>query len=357
MTQTSTRPSQPSAQRTENLLAAEHGLARFRDATAEIAEIKLLGAPDQFQVRASTWHLGSAVAIDATSTPMIHDRTALHVARSGVDSFQIVLYPHGSCEYTVGRRSVTQASGDICLIDMGAPSRSTPRQAADGSYPRGLSLIVPRSALAPLLAAPDSVQAPIISSRSDAGRLAREHMLALVRPQGVADVDQSVQDLLGVIARCLGPAAGTDMQLAAASRQILLSAIKRYIHEHLHGHEVEATHLCRQFRLSRATLYRLFEFEGGLAEYVQQQRLMRALALLTAPGERRPRMSEIARTSSFASNATFTRAFRRLFGITPTDARALATAHEKARAARNGPATPTDMYLWEWLRAFRNASP
>jgi AraC-like DNA-binding protein len=79
--------------------------------------------------------------------------------------------------------------------------------------------------------------------------------------------------------------------------------------------------LIRLFHISRATLYRLFEDEGGVAAYILSRRLDRCRAILGASTGRDPSISELAFNHGFVSVAHFSRAFRRRFGIAPRDGR------------------------------------
>ena len=79
--------------------------------------------------------------------------------------------------------------------------------------------------------------------------------------------------------------------------------------------------LCQAFRLSRTQLYRLFEPLGGVAAYIQARRLVRAHADLADPGKAPGKIYEIAYRWGLVSEAHFSRAFRRAFGLTPGDVR------------------------------------
>jgi AraC-like DNA-binding protein len=87
--------------------------------------------------------------------------------------------------------------------------------------------------------------------------------------------------------------------------------------------------ICSYSGWSRATVYRLFEADGGLFSYIQQRRLQRALMELIFERHGR-RVLDIALENQFASEATFNRAFRRTFGLPPGEARTLAQ-HPKGR--------------------------
>jgi AraC-like DNA-binding protein len=87
-------------------------------------------------------------------------------------------------------------------------------------------------------------------------------------------------------------------------------------------------------RLSRASVYRLFEHEGGLAAYIRNRRLRMAADELV----RFPHMEvqDIAAGLGFNGASSFTRAFRRVFDIAPRDLHGYASLlrHGNARRER-----------------------
>ena len=87
----------------------------------------------------------------------------------------------------------------------------------------------------------------------------------------------------------------------------------------------------------RAGLYRLFGPDGGLARYVQEQRLNRALRLLASPASRGKRLIDLAVDFRFSSDSTFVRAFRRQFGRTPGEIMELAEAWRRETDASPAP--------------------
>jgi AraC-like DNA-binding protein len=75
-------------------------------------------------------------------------------------------------------------------------------------------------------------------------------------------------------------------------------------------------------RLSRPTVYRLFQHEGGLASYIRNLRLRHAADELAKHSN--AMVAEIAYGAGFKSASDFTRAFRRAFDMAPQDFRAAA---------------------------------
>jgi AraC-like DNA-binding protein len=77
--------------------------------------------------------------------------------------------------------------------------------------------------------------------------------------------------------------------------------------------------------MSRSNVYRLFEDDGGVARYIQRQRLLEARAVLTDPASKKP-ISAIADDLCFADVSGFSRTFRREFGHSPGEVRSAALA-------------------------------
>lgn len=104
-----------------------------------------------------------------------------------------------------------------------------------------------------------------------------------------------------------GPVTGKD---------ILRWQIDAYIDRHLGEENLGSTSLARRFRLSRATLYRLFEDRDGIARHIRERRLQAASSQLARPSP--PRLTWLLHELGFASERQFQRAFRARFGMCPT---------------------------------------
>jgi AraC-like DNA-binding protein len=90
--------------------------------------------------------------------------------------------------------------------------------------------------------------------------------------------------------------------------------------------------------------------EGGVARYIQSQRLLDAYTLLSDPDAERS-ITAIADELCFADVSGFSRAFRRQFGAKPSDVRAdsrsTATPDEPSAHASG----PTGKGMYSLLRA------
>jgi AraC-like DNA-binding protein len=104
-----------------------------------------------------------------------------------------------------------------------------------------------------------------------------------------------------------------------------LAVVKGFIDQSLALESLDATLIGRQFCMSRSSVYRLFESEGGLANYIRRCRLMQAFSLLVSPPvQGRRRILDVAVECGFSSDMVFTRAFRKMFSLTPSAVRSMA---------------------------------
>jgi AraC-like DNA-binding protein len=89
-----------------------------------------------------------------------------------------------------------------------------------------------------------------------------------------------------------------------------------------------------------------------VANFVQQRRLLQAFHTLVNPASRRLRVAEVAARVGFSSNAHFSRAFRAAFGVSPTDARAMALTHTASAALAEAEGFSSVEYA-AWMRTLK----
>jgi AraC-like DNA-binding protein len=327
-----------------------HSLQALREATADICDVRSSESDDEFRVDSATIPFDNALLIQSHASALEYHRTPKHVAHGGMDQYHVTLCLDGQMEFSSGRRNAVMQPGDVCLIDMAQANRTVLAGDVRGGPSRLLALILPRSALAPLLASPDSATASLVSRDNLHGQLLADQLFAFSLPRAEIQPRQSaVAAFAGLVATAVGSARDAESVAERGARDSLIASIKRHIGANLQTETVSADKLCRRFQISRATLYRLFESDGGLWRYVQEQRLNRAFMRLISPASRRDRLIDLAMDCHFSSDATFVRAFRRQFGLTPGEVRRLAGVGAQQRAT-DAPAAP------EALTWFRRAA-
>jgi AraC-like DNA-binding protein/mannose-6-phosphate isomerase-like protein (cupin superfamily) len=302
-----------------------HALEQLRAATADVCDVIPLTAEDGFHITTMTMMTGNAIMVDSTSTSLEYDRTPAHIARGGLDHYHVTLCLQGEMWFSSGRRELTIQPGDIFLVDMAQPNR-TRLTGVGAERARLMSIILPRGVLAPRLANPDSAAASFLPASHSHARLLASHFAALWQPPvpEAGSLEDAIEAMADIMAAAAGGTTDTEHGVERAEHHLYLSMIKRYIAANLESRSLSALALGRRFQISRASLYRLFEADGGLVRYVQEQRLNHALMLLISPASQDKRLIDLAVALQFSSDSTFVRAFRQQFGRTPGEIRKLA---------------------------------
>lgn len=116
----------------------------------------------------------------------------------------------------------------------------------------------------------------------------------------------------------------TEGQVAALTTSSRFAHTLHYIKQHL-AEKISVDELSAQAYMSKPNFYRAFKQEFGLSpiDYIIKERMRLAKRCLKNPALS---ITEICFKAGFSNLAYFTRMFRQLEGLTPTEYRALATA-------------------------------
>jgi len=93
--------------------------------------------------------------------------------------------------------------------------------------------------------------------------------------------------------------------------------------------------LRRLVAMSRSKLYRIFEGVGGVARFIQDERLDAARQRLAGIGDRTS-IRTLAREVGFLEHSTFSRAFKLRYGSSPSEFREMVSAHHPLEAREDG---------------------
>lgn len=99
----------------------------------------------------------------------------------------------------------------------------------------------------------------------------------------------------------------------------LKARIRHFMIQNLADPALDTAAVTDRFGVSRSTLYRMFEADGGPQSYIRDLRLAQAMRRLSQGGPMRPLVSTVAYECGFTSEAVFSRAFRRRFGRAPRE--------------------------------------
>ncbi len=327
----------------------------WRDSVSVVFDVAPLAgrrAEDGFAASVRAHHLGALVVTQVDFDGQRFLREKRRAAADGLDHYLVQLYASGGLVGTADERERVLRAGDVQILDLARPNATEARASAT------IAIVVPRDTLRQALPAAGDLHGLVLRRDGSAGGLLADYMRALAARAdtiAVADAAAIARATTGMIAACFHTTAETRARARTQIEATTLGRIQRHIAANLDAPELNAGALCGAFRMSRSRLYRLFEPMGGVAAYIQEQRLTRAHAELSDPAHGHRRIYDIAFSGGFASEAHFSRVFRRAFGLSPSEARARAQELPAifVRPASND-STPGGGYE-EWIRGLRRA--
>jgi AraC-like DNA-binding protein len=186
------------------------------------------------------------------------------------------------------------------------------------------SLIIPREMLEDQIKPDTDSHMKTISGSEPMVQLLRDHMLSLKRLSGEMTAQQAVElapATVGLVAACLNASIGDNPDQRSGVTMAQMTMIRRFIESRLSHPEMSAAYIARKMGMSRSKLYQLFESYDGVANYVRDRRLRRALFALPDKRMAHRPIYDIALASGYTSDTAFSRAFRLRYGLSPNDFR------------------------------------
>jgi AraC-like DNA-binding protein len=199
------------------------------------------------------------------------------------------------------------------------------------TYGEYINVRAPRRALSPLVAGLDAAYGRPIPADNPALRLLIHYIGIIEETESLAAPDlrrQAVTHIHDLMALAIGATRdAAEIAKSRGARAARLRAIKEEIATRLDQPDLSAATIAARHRIKPRWVQRLFETEGTtFTEYVLAQRLVRAHRLLTNPLYVNQKVSTIALDIGFGDLSYFNRAFRRRYGMTPSELRAAARA-------------------------------
>jgi AraC-like DNA-binding protein len=256
---------------------------------------------------------------DSRTDAFSQSRSVAQISTDNMRDYVFHVLLEGCIETVTGlypQRKAMQSVPSILALDMNQPMRME-RPAC-----RVLAFFLPRAMVESILPAAESIHGRVIEYTSPIARMIPAHLAALSRLHTMSanEAHSAVSTCAQLIALAFGKQASLSGNARTAARAALFGMARRYIQDNLHQPDLTPESVLNVSQLSRATLYRLFEGEGGLSTYIRNRRLREAADELL----RFPNMAvlEIAYGLGFKSASDFNHAFRRAYDMSPIDFRA-----------------------------------
>jgi AraC-like DNA-binding protein len=329
-------------------LPAAQQLEAWRNWYGAVFEATSAGPQDEgFAAENSNWSLNGFTFSRVSSPPTCVDRTRYLLRHNHVDHWAFTLSKRATSDVEVRGHSLEVPPGVPFLLSLGEEMHIHRRQQDER-----VQLLLARDsfqAIAPLL---DATRGTALNASQ--GRLLADYMLLLERnlpnltPEDGSRLPSAIQAML---VACLAPSVD---RLEAAGRQIdltLMERVRRAVRKHLRSPFLGPDTLCREAATSRSQLYRLLEGEGGVARYIQRRRLSESFAILCDVSNNFS-VNVIAETLCFADASGFSRAFRREFGMSPSEVRTASLTGLAPPATSKEPIRPGTHSFADYLRPF-----
>lgn len=308
---------------TDDFDSPDEKLQAFRDNLSAVCHI----SPEKaflpsFQAQLSSTMLGGVLMTEMCTTRQSYDRNHLEIGRSGIDHLQLVMIKQGNKFSVVGDESTVVRVGDMVLFDLGQPSKSTTniQEQELGNF-ETLNFIIARDYLEEFLPYPHLYHGVVLRQEEPMVMILKELLLSVA--QQVKQLDQAQADKLAKpVIELLAATLAQNPDVAEQTKETLTTAmsirIRRIIDTNMLNTELNPDTIAAEAGLSRSTLFELCQPYGGVMTMVRKRRLNKAYRLLL-----QTRSNNIALTAyqtGFKSIDTFTRAFKKEFGMTPKEA-------------------------------------
>lgn len=289
--------------------AADDAFARYRDLYALGSDTERTADP--FFARVRSWRLDRALLF-AREYGGVRHRRRERVASDGFDHFVLHHVVSGALVGGPDGAAVSIAPGEILLLDT--------REAME-SAACAVSLItvsVARDAVRAAAGNLDGLHGRRIGAEE--GALLCALLRALVEratdlpPGAQPAVTRTLVDLLSVAINPAGTGARSDFYRLEYVRR---EAVQRLIELRLADRDFSVQDIIGETGISRASLYRLFESQGGVARFVQLRRLQQLRDRLDDRASDGQSLADLAPLSGFSGESHAGRQFKQAFGVSP----------------------------------------
>lgn len=272
---------------------------------------------ERFEARSESWRLG-AMLFTSNSTPRMRmTRTRAQATRDGLETVIIRLMKSGRSHSFAGGATYGSVLGGIVIENLSTPFSD------EWTAAEWVSINISPSADPQLCAGLAALGVGAVGGTG--ATLLADYLLALAHrlPDAAPEEEQMLaQTSRAMIAGCLLTEAAPRLVAAKDRSQVARAAVERVIRRNIASARLDAERIAELAGVSRSTLFRLFHRDGGVASYVQSLRLELVAAELRDPSRADESIAAVAGKWGLYCPASFSRAFRKAYDCTPSDARA-----------------------------------
>ena len=281
-----------------------------RDAMGRLFDITPLTSRNNSGThRSRNWYAESCIF-----TQLEADAFAVRRTKTQVDSGEHLVFVHryvdGYLRGRIGDLNIDREPGYIYVLDQASKVECVQRPATMQS------IILPKAALG---FDPDT-HPPLskLSIEKGIGRVLNSLFDQIF--QGLLQDNAIEYAAFNQLVACLKLGLGAspnEGDVRTQARHAMRATISQHIESNLDDWQLGVNVILKNFGVSRASLYRIFDDRGGVRQFISDRRLLRAVLDITKGPLLRGAISDIAEKWGFSSGANFNRSIRREFGVAP----------------------------------------
>lgn len=249
---------------------------------------------------------------------IVGKRNRWEIAQDKEALFNLIYVPEGSIGLIIDGKDMLLTPGTFTLWD-------TTREMTfvTGEGLRQITFVMPQDELLRVLPRAGEFVGHRFEATSTLSRMFISHLLSLDAGFGQLGPG-TARPVMNATMELLIATLTSSMELPPQpGTAALLSRIKAYVEARLDDPDLTVRGIAAAHAISPRHLHRLFEADGTTpAAWIRDQRLARCRHELTSFARRDLSVTQIAYRWGFRDSATFARAFRRAFGMSPRAARA-----------------------------------
>jgi AraC-like DNA-binding protein len=298
--------------------------ALYRELYAHGSDVERTGDP--FFARVRGWRLDRTLLFLREYGGVRHSRGE-RIAQDGFDHFVLHHVVSGELLCGDGADALRIGPGETLVFD-------TSKAMASGARAVGLITVsLAREAARAAAGSLDGLHGRCIPA--DDGALLSALLRAMVEqaprlpPGAQHTVTRMLVDLLSVAINPAGTGARSDFHRLEYVRR---EAAQRLIEARLGDRDFSIGDITRETGVSRASLYRLFEAQGGVLRFIQLRRLQHLRDRLDDRAFDHRSLAELAPLSGFSGESHAGRLFKRVFGVSPGAYRAASIRGARSQA-------------------------
>ena len=324
----SSSPAIPHLQFDSRNMPADAAMACWQQSLAQSWDLRLAdaGTALPFSARSQMWQMDRMLFSTGVFGPeQVRTRRDRNIRADQMDHYRLILLREGQFDCDADGRRVRLTPGRFVITDMA-------RTEVNHSCSDSIALFVPRDQLDDVL--PRAMDLHGLSPDNACASMLAEHLAAMAPrlseavPQEIPGLSRATVNLLA--ASIASTPANVDGARSAVEH-VLLRRGRRFIEQRLRDDTLCAADVAGELRVSRSTLYRLFEPLGGVSQFIKERRLARIHELLGSSDER-PSIARLVEQYGFKSAAHFSKAFRAQYGYSAREVARLDSAGASEQA-------------------------